>query len=421
MAYGAVYSQEHQGDPNYDQAKADWEAVLRNEAVEQHTDTGGRTSVHRRGRLIVAVDDLDDRRLADNRADLGITEESYERAREEADRRRRIGFVTLELEPGQAVVPTTEFLRSLGGRRPLRLGPDHVIWPAQGRPVGPAAPPTPTQEGLEVATAARGASRVLVAVIDTGFIKGNPVLDACVDGNPESDTRWDGTKLSHWVGGHGIHVAGVLVRAARGVVRVRHYDAADGSSQGLPIVTDSTVAEKLVLALDAGCRVINMSLGGPTALDLGMPATGLALAARLGKAGAADGDAVIVASAGNEATTQPFFPAAFKGVVGVGALDGDVPASFSNHGWWVDCAAAGVDIIGPYVDGQGGPKVGGAQPDVFTGHALWSGTSFAAPHVSGLIAAALAGGLDSARVAAATVLAGGTPLDPAFGLGVRVD
>jgi len=167
------------------------------------------------------------------------------------------------------------------------------------------------------------------------------------------------------------------------------------------------------------CRILNLSLGGPTALDLGLPATALVLGRARGQRkgrGEQVDDAVVVASAGNEATTQPMFPAAMKGVVAVGALDpSGNRTEFSNWGWWVDCATLGEDVLGPYADTDEAVR-----PN-FDGYALWSGTSFAAPFVAGRIAAAMNGqGIGSARIAAATVLSQGTPLDPALGLGVRI-
>lgn len=195
----------------------------------------------------------------------------------------------------------------------------------------------------------------------------------------------------------------------------------------VPLVSDTRVALAVARALSAGCRVINLSLSGPTAGDYDTIATGLVLGRAAGspqarrRDGACTDDAVLVADAGNEATSVPRYPAALKGVVGVGALDarGTGRASFSNFGPWVDCATVGERVFGPYVIGAGGPLSDGAQP-AFRGWARWSGTSFAAPYVAGLVAATIAAGTTSARLAAATVLAGGVPLAPELGLGVKV-
>ena len=78
------------------------------------------------------------------------------------------------------------------------------------------------------------------------------------------------------------------------------------------------------------------------------------------------GGMLIVASAGNEATTRPHYPAAFPSVLSVGALDGTVDsdlspwsspsktapvADFSNRGSTVDVYALGVDLPTTHVSG----------------------------------------------------------------------
>ena len=96
-------------------------------------------------------------------------------------------------------------------------------------------------------------------------------------------------------------------------------------------------------------------------------------------------DALVVASAGNDATSRRTYPAALPDVVGVGALDGNRPAAFSNFGPWVDACAPGVDIVSTFLDyDDAGPE--GGPGESYRGWARWSGTSFAAPRVAGVIA-----------------------------------
>ena len=429
MGYGAVFSEDQRGDDNegFERALADFQAALRHPDVGSWVDEGGRTSLHRRDTLIVAVEDLDDRRLVDNRLDLGITDESYEAARETRRGRRPLPFAAVDLEPGQSIVAVSRYLRSLGGRRPLRLGPDHVLFPMQGIGFGPASPPKLPSSAPAARTLKAHASKakaavptVKVAVLDTGYVPGDPVTDACTE-YAEPDHLWEpvSRQFRHWVGGHGTHVAGVVAGAAGGAVRIRHYNVSESFSGTLPLVSDTVLAAAVADAIANKCRILNLSLGGPTAIDLGLPATALVLGRSSGERkarGEQADDAVVVASAGNEATTHPMFPAAMKGVVAVGALDaGGNRADFSNHGWWVDCATVGVDVLGPYADTDDA-----VEPN-FDGYAEWSGTSFAAPFVAGRIAAAMNGqGIGSARIAAATVLSLGSPLDPTLGLGVRI-
>jgi thermitase len=97
---------------------------------------------------------------------------------------------------------------------------------------------------------------------------------------------------------------------------------------------------------------------------------------------------IMVAAAGNDASSRPFWPAALPDVIGVAATgpDGDL-AAFSNRGDWVDATAPGVDVVSSYVRLLPGEE--GVAPGTTTrvyGAARWSGTSFAAPRIAAELA-----------------------------------
>jgi subtilisin family serine protease len=91
------------------------------------------------------------------------------------------------------------------------------------------------------------------------------------------------------------------------------------------------------------------------------------------------GDALVIAAGGRttlgraNSTSQPTYPGAYDGVLGVGAVDwhGD-PAPFAVAGRYVRVAAPGVCILGPALTGVNGPPA--------------SGTSLAVSYVSGVAA-----------------------------------
>ncbi len=94
--------------------------------------------------------------------------------------------------------------------------------------------------------------------------------------------------------------------------------------------------------------------------------------------------AVVVASAGNDASYEPTYPAALPGVVGVGGLAAYGPAAFTNWGPWVRACAPAVDVVSTFFENWDGlmPALDVmGDPDLFDGWAVWSGTSFAAPAV----------------------------------------
>lgn len=241
---------------------------------------------------------------------------------------------------------------------------------------------------------------VRIAVLDTGVASGSalftdttlwasataPDVDGDVDQPDAAIVRADGAVIAadnylDPAAGHGTFIAGLIEQYAPGCcVRVLRLVSNTGD------VDEFAVADRIdQLATGADPAfptppdIICMSFGGP-ADD---PNRLQAAVARARAAGI-----VLVASAGNEGSPVPQFPAAASGVLSVAALAPNGPAWFSNYGDWIDACAPGQDLVSSFFakfDGEF-PTVNASDPDSFAHWARWSGTSFAAP----LVVAALA-------------------------------
>jgi hypothetical protein len=148
-----------------------------------------------------------------------------------------------------------------------------------------------------------------VAVLDTGYDASVPTLHEGLRWriDPVGGTENPLTPAGYFEpeAGHGTFIAGVIMQLAR-QVRISQVNVLNPAG----VTDDGSVA--LAITAQAQAPVINLSLGGYTQQDVPPVASGLALAQLT--------DAVtIVAAAGNNASPEPFWPAAFKGVVAVGA------------------------------------------------------------------------------------------------------
>lgn len=232
----------------------------------------------------------------------------------------------------------------------------------------PNDPEYPSEWGMDAISApagwdiSTGSTSTVVAIVDTGVAPHAEFAARLLKGydfvNDDTDTNDDE--------GHGTSVAGIIGAAGGNRSGMAGVDWAtkllpvkvlDASGSGWT----SDIAAGVTFAADNGARVINLSLGGP-----GKSSTlkrAIAYAAKKG--------VVIVAAAGNEATSAPSYPAAYADVLSVSALDRSGLANFSNFGTNVDVAAPGVSIR----------TISG--PDTYGD---FSGTSASAPFVTGLAA-----------------------------------
>jgi subtilisin family serine protease len=169
------------------------------------------------------------------------------------------------------------------------------------------------------------------------------------------------------------------------------------------------VAKALVRFARAGIQVLNLSIECSTA-DNAPP---LVLSTAIDRLG---WSVQVVAAAGNHnpkdaaGARRPVWPAAFDDVLAVTAHDAkDAIPDWSTTPElpWVDCVASGVDVVSTFPplilsDVQEGiATVGDKAEDSLVS---WSGTSFAAATVTGLIAAEMSSTGAGARAATARLL-----------------
>jgi hypothetical protein len=230
-----------------------------------------------------------------------------------------------------------------------------------------------------------GDEAITVAILDTGVdCDHTEYKDALLPGYDFVDILDGATEfIGDYLGadaipedevGHGTHVAGIITgkgkNMPRGVaprcrvlpVRVLAAMSKDGRKVGAGSVENINNGVKW--AIDNGADVINMSLG-VRHTGGGLPHEEvIQYAQRKG--------VTVVAASGNDGRQQMYYPGAFPSVIAVGAADevGNV-AEFSTFGDQVSFIAPGVDVYSTSIE---------------NGYAFSTGTSHAAPFVTGAVA-----------------------------------
>jgi len=251
-----------------------------------------------------------------------------------------------------------------------------------------------------------GSSNVSVAVIDTNFYKDHEDLKNNI-------VSFTGTSTSS--GGHGTHVAGTICAEGNNGIGVagvswhcslRLYDYNSGS-----LGTTALKAQgHMVQAANDGARIVNMSLQWIDNNKCGTPGTDQTLKsvaennAILGRsilyAERNNLDVLWIFAAGNECRDSKYAsPASLTynfplNTMAVAAVDGNGDlAPFSNFGNLVTVAAPGVTIFSTVGRSCPIPFIPLWCSDTYENYwwswsrlsyIPWSGTSMAAPHVSGL-------------------------------------
>jgi membrane-anchored mycosin MYCP len=303
------------------------------------------------------------------------------------------------------------------------MGKNRILTGVQFKPYSNAGgftrPTKPDKVPDEYPAAARSEDRVRVGILDTRLDPHTRLGGRCLT-DPDALTRPQRGQERQWWEGHATFIAGIVLSLAPAADLDVRTALVPGNGPGagwtMPLWT---LAERLADYRDSGVQVLNLSLGCSTA-DGQAPMVLERAIAQLTPTMA------VVAAAGNHGTDKlddadreeqalperaaPLFPAALDGVLAVGAVDAaGKSASFNpidgtdpdKPAPWIDVFAPGVEITSTYLGETGDQHVLVPNDDrpvtyekvAFEGYANWSGTSFAAAHVTGLVAARIAAGM----------------------------
>ena len=244
-------------------------------------------------------------------------------------------------------------------------------------------------------------SGVRVAVIDTGVTSshedffGNVLFNEGYDFvssplNGDGDGRDADSSEPFGGTSHGTHISGLIAANANNAIGIAGiaYDAAiipirvldkEGSGSAFDIADGIRYAAGLRttdgLFLSPRADVINLSLG--------LNEDSFVIADAIRDAVAAG--VIVIAAAGNEESDAAFYPAYYPEVFGVGSVNHEGFRSlFSNFGQNVSLMApGGTDTSSIYADDIDDDILG---PVGTSNYAFFVGTSFAAPHVTAVVA-----------------------------------
>lgn len=218
---------------------------------------------------------------------------------------------------------------------------------------------------------------VKIAVIDTGIDTEHRDLNVtngfcslaqdCSSGVPYDDNN-----------GHGTHVAGVIAALANNTGLVGIAPNAElysiKSLNEIGVGTTGSIVRGIEWAIDQGIDIINLSLTTTTDDPLMKRALEVAYTKGIILVGA-------VGNLGNDSSDTVTFPAKYDTVIGVSAVKSDLTKLLeSSVGPKVEIAAPGSAIFSTY------PTEWDFNDGKQDGYTLLSGTSMAAPHVTGVLA-----------------------------------
>lgn len=234
-------------------------------------------------------------------------------------------------------------------------------------------------------TTSRGDTNVIIGITDTGIdpnhpdlknnIKhnyGDPIdgIDNDNDGFTDNFSGWDfgenDNDPTYNKSPHGLIVSGIAAASTDNGIGVAGIAF---NCKFLPVKILDTAGvitsgyEGIVYAADQGCAIINCSWGGNGAGQLGQDVITYATINK---------NALVVAAAGNDASDEGFYPAAYQYVINVANTNhADSLSVSSNYGYNIDVCAPGEAILST---GSG---------NSYSAH---TGTSLSSPCVAGAAA-----------------------------------
>ncbi|MFC1603878.1 S8 family serine peptidase [Planctomycetota bacterium] len=320
----------------------------------------------------------------------------------------------------------------LKGDPDVEYAQPNYIYERCGDPNDPEFPDQYAHQLIQMSEAwdiSTGSRDVVVAVLDTGVDANHPDLkdniwvnkDEIPNNEIDDDNNGFIDDVSGWnfeddsndiipegggyysVAGHGTQVSGVIAGVGNNGIGVCgvNWQSSIMALRLSTYVTSAEVAAALDYAAANGAHVANMSFGADDFGPEGDPAV---------KAGIDNAFArgiLLVASAGNEDTAEPLYPAAYYNVMAVSSTNGeDLKTGHSSFGHWVDIAAPGTDIVTTDLDNE---------------YIATAGTSFSGPYVAAVGALVLAHKPELTHVEVRAILENTTDpvyygdLDPDYG------
>ena len=250
--------------------------------------------------------------------------------------------------------------REIKSKLGINLAQPNYAYPVQSPVMYPLGTPPPD---IDPGYYAPTDNSTPIAILDSGLADNSKLnnfvlssLDVMNPGTPISDTL-----------GHGTQMAFI----ASGIIKP--YGAVSENEAYIPIIpirafddngytTDFKIMDSINFALENNAKIISLSWGSETRSDFMEKTFEYATAKGL----------IVVASAGNEPTGKPVYPAAYPSVIGVGALGPHGKTwENSNYGNFVALYAPGFANLP--VGHKGDPG-------------LYAGTSISAAHVANAIA-----------------------------------